>query len=104
MNYRLNPYMDLTVFGTYYSRNPYLGAGAYPYVQTSNFGGYVTLSPNSAFSVSLGAKTYYDPFRRRMETDPIIVPSFKVNKVRIGIDVGYAAKSYLQSLFHHLSR
>ena len=104
VSYRINPTISLTVFGTYYSRNPYLGMAAYPYVQTSNFGGYITISPNSTFSLSLGAKSYYDPIIKKMETDPIIAPTVRMGKVRVGIDVGHAAKSYLRSLFHHWSK
>lgn len=104
MSYRFSPSLSMTVFGSYYFRNPYLGMAAYPYVRTSDFGGYVTYSPNSAFSLSVGAKSYYDPFRRRFETDPIIAPTVKVGKVRIGVDVGHAAKHYLLGLFQSWSR
>lgn len=104
VSYRFAPSFSMTVFGTYYSRNPYLGMAAYPFVRTTGFGGYVTYSPNSSFSLSVGAKSYYDPFRRRFETDPIIAPTVKVGKVRIGVDVGHAAKHYLRGLFQSWSR
>lgn len=99
-----NPSLSLTVFGAYYTRNPYLGMAAYPYIQTTNFGGYMTISPNTAFSLSLGAKSYYDPFARRMEVDPIITPTLKVGKVKVGVDVGHAAKNYIHSLFRAWSK
>lgn len=104
VSYRLNPHISFTAFGTYYSRNPYLGMAAFPYVQTTNFGGYMTLAPSSSFSLSLGARSYYDPFSRRMEVDPIIAPTVKVGKVRIGIDIGHAAKNYVRSLFKSWSK
>lgn len=101
---QLSHNISMTLFGTYYSRNPYLGMAAYPFVHTSSFGGYFTMVPNSIFSLSMGVKSYYDPFRRRMETDPIIAPAVKIGKVRVGVDVGHAAKNYLRSIFHHWSR
>lgn len=104
MSYRFSPTVSMTVFGTYYSRNPYLGMAAYPFVQTTDFGGYVTLTPSSAFSLSLGARSYYDPFMRRYEIDPIIAPTVKVGKVKIGVDFGHAAKECLQGLFQSWSR
>ena len=103
-SYRFSPSLSLTVFGTYYSRNPYLGMAAFPYVPTNNFGGYVTISPNSNFALSLGARSYYDTFGKRMEIDPIIAPTVKVGKIRVGIDMGHAAKHYLRSLFQSWSK
>lgn len=104
MSYRISPTVSMTVFGSYYSRNPYLGMAASPFVQTTGFGGYVTLTPSSAFSLSLGARSYYDPLRRRFETDPIIAPTVKVGIVKISVDFGHVAKECLSELFRSWSR
>jgi len=71
---------------------------AYPYVSTTNFGGYVTFKPSSNFGISVGAKSYYDPFARRTMVDPIIAPTVKIGKVKVGIDIGPVVKEGIRSL------
>ena len=99
MTYRFTPNLSVTVFGNYYSNAPYLGMAAYPYVQTTNFGGYLSIDTSSRFGINLGAKTYFDPLQRRYVTDPIVAPYFKVSKgVSIGIDFGHMIKDGIESL------
>lgn len=89
MSYRITSNLSVTIFGTYYTNAPYMGLAAYPYVETTNFGGYLSIDTSSRFGVDLGAKTYFDPFQRKFLTDPIVKPYFKVNeKLKIGIDLG----------------
>lgn len=104
VSYSLNSNFSFTAFGTYYSVNPYFGMAAFPYVQTTNFGGYMTYAPNSKFAISVGARSHYDPFSNRMVIDPIIMPSFKIGKVKVDFDVGPATKSLLENLVHRRNK
>lgn len=104
MRYRINNNIGFSAFGSYYSKAPFFGEAAYPYVYTTNFGGYISISPSEAWGIDLGARSYYDTLDRRMEVDPIVAPYVKIKKVRFQMDFGHALKQGIGNLFRKWSR
>ena len=88
-----------TAFGQYVTNPFYVSMAAYPYINTSAYGAYLTLQ-NEKIGLSLGVQREYDPFRRQWITDPIIMPSFKMGKTTIQIDFGPALRYIIQNLIH----
>lgn len=104
MSYRINNHISFSAFGSYYSKAPFFGEAAYPYVYTPNYGGYMSISPSEAWGIDLGARSYYDTIDRRMEVDPIVAPYVKIKKVRFQMDFGHAIKQGIGNLFRKWSR
>lgn len=71
LSYRFSSHVSATVFGDYYSKNPWFYMASFPYVNTARYGGYITLDGKRA-GTRLGAERYYDPFVRRWEMRPIV--------------------------------
>lgn len=98
--YRFSPNVSATVFGSYYSTNPYFSMAAFPYVPTSSYGGFFTFR-NDRVALDLGAERRYDPFARRWQTVPIITPSIKISKrVTIELPLGDLTKKTLEHIFN----
>lgn len=90
--YSISPSVSVTLFGEYYSSNPFISMAAYPYVSTTKYGGYMTAGSNRFF-IDLGVERRYNAIERRMETVPIVTPGFKVSKkLVIGLPFGDFAK------------
>jgi len=87
ISYFFNENVSVTVYGQYVNNPFFHSLAAYPYIATSSFGGYFTLQ-NDRLGMDLGVNNYYDPFSRSWRTNPIVRPTYKVGKVRIGVDVG----------------
>lgn len=97
LTYRFNQVISITAFGQYVTNPFYVSMAAYPYINTSAYGAYLTLQ-NEKIGLSLGVQREYDPFRRQWITDPIIMPSFKMGKTTIQIDFGPALRYGIQNL------
>ena len=83
--YHLSNNLGLTAFGAYYNRNPYYMMAAYPYVQSSAVGGYLTWH-SGRLGLDVGMQRRYDAFRRTWMSEPIVTPEFRVGKnVHIGL-------------------
>ena len=50
------------------------------------------------FGMEVGAQRYYNSAINKWETDPIIAPYYKINKVNIGMDFGGIAKEVIRGL------
>jgi len=87
LHYDFSENLSATVYGQYVSNPFYHSMAAFPYIATSSFGGYITLQ-NEKMGVDLGVNNYYDPFSHVWRTDPIVRPTYKIGKVKIGMDVG----------------
>jgi len=48
--------------------------------------------------IRMGVNNYYDAFSRSWRTDPIVRPTYKIGKVKIGMDVGPLMKEGLLRL------
>lgn len=96
LSYCFNPNLALTVFGTYYNTNPFLSMAAFPFVPTTSYGGYMTVSSRS-FYVNLGVERRFNAFEHKMETVPIVTPAFKIsNKVTIELPLGDLMKHLIE--------
>lgn len=76
--YTFSPNVSLTVFGNYVTSPTFYSMAAMPYIGTSSYGGFVTLSGTRG-GVDLGVQRTYDPYLRRWITAPIITPKVKFN-------------------------
>ena len=96
LSYSFNPNLALTVFGTYYNTNPFFSMGAFPFVPTTSYGGYMTVGSRS-FYVNLGVERRFNAFEHKMETVPIVTPAFKIsNKVTIELPLGDLTKHLIE--------
>ncbi|HCN53157.1 MAG TPA: hypothetical protein DIS88_04920 [Prevotella sp.] len=100
LSYRFNDYISATAFGHYYSKNPFFYMATFPYVPTTNFGGFFTFDSGSV-GMDLGVRHYYNPFIRRWDTAPIVTPKFHFsNKFTMEIPLGDALRSVLERALH----
>lgn len=100
MTYRFSPNVSATIFGEYYNKNPYVYMAAFPFINTSRYGGYVTLRGKNV-GTHLGAERYYDPFVKHWELRPIVTPFVRVSKkVTIELPLGGLLKEGTDRLFH----
>ena len=100
LSYAFSPNVSATVFGTYYNKNPYFYMATFPYVDTSHYGGYLTIE-GYKIGTHLGAERYYDPFVRRWEFRPIVTPFVKLSKhINLNIEVGGMLKDGTDRLIH----
>lgn len=98
--YSFSPNFSLTAFGEYESLNPWFYMAAFPYVNTSRYGGYLTYR-NSRFGAHVGAEKYYDPFIRQWEFRPIVTPFVQVSKkFIIELPLGGLLKEGADRLIH----
>ena len=79
MEYRFSPHWSMAVFGAFYNRNPYFSMAAFPFVETSEYGGWVRYEGDH-FGVKLGTRRYYDTFQRQWRMEPIVTPSVRLGK------------------------
>lgn len=101
MTYRFSPSVSATIFGEYYNKSPYVYMAAFPFISTSRYGGYVTLSGQNV-GTHLGAERYYDPFVRHWELRPIVTPFVHVSKkMTIELPLGGLLKEGTDRLFHN---
>lgn len=100
MEYRLSPTWSIAAFGTLYNRNPYFSMAAFPFVGTSSYGGWVKYEGEKG-GIKLGARRFYDPFRRQWETEPIVNPIIKLGKnVRMEMPMGALVKDVLTRMLY----
>jgi len=97
IRYDFNENVSVTVYGQYVNHPFYHSMASFPYIATSSFGGYLTLQ-NEKFGMDLGVNNYFDPFSRSWKTDPIVRPTYKIGKVKIGMDVGPLMKEGILKL------
>mgnify|MGYP000818136227 FL=1 len=87
LNLQLSNNLSATLYGQYYGVNPYYSMATFPYINTSEYGGYLSIHDENK-GLDLGVKRKYDPYRRRWYTVPIISPYIKVGKINISLPVG----------------
>lgn len=100
LTYSFSPNFSLTAFGQYENRNPWFYMAAFPYVDTSRYGGYLTYR-NGSVGTHVGAERYYDPFVRQWEIRPIVTPFVQVSKkFIIELPLGGLLKEGADHLLH----
>lgn len=104
INYKFNSNLSTTLYGRYVSNPFYYSMAAFPFIRTSQYGGYLTLR-NENTSLDLGVNRHYDPFARRWISDPIVRPTFKIGNIKMDVDVGPLLKDMVNDIFNkHRSR
>ena len=94
--YTVSDYASIVLFGQFYNTQPFFSMAAYPFVNTSRYGGYLDLT-GDRFGIEMGAQRYFDPFTNRWEVAPIINPKVRVgDKVFITLPVGGLVKSGME--------
>lgn len=90
LSYRANDNLSFTAFGSYYTSPGMMFSPAMAgYMQIPTFGGFADYRFNSRWGVRLGAQSYRSVMDNRWETQPIVMPYFKISgNNEIGIDVG----------------
>lgn len=99
LSYRFSDNLSLHLFGSYYNQNPFYSAGALPYINSTNFGGYFDVGMGEHFGMMLGGQATYDTMTRRMLAAPIVMPYVKINDVKLGVDVGWLIRDLLIDAF-----
>lgn len=91
--YQFTSNLSVSAFAQLYNMNPAFSAAAYPFVNTSRFGGYVTYMGDKA-GIDVGVQRYFDPMRGGWQTAPIVTPKFKIgDNVTISLPVGGLIKN-----------
>ncbi len=89
LSYRFSDRWSITVFGSYATATGIMPPGMLGYVDVPRFGGYVDYRFADRWGIRVGAQSYRTSTNGRWETQPIVMPYFKINdKADIGIDVG----------------
>lgn len=79
MGYTINRNLSLTLFGEYDNRTPFFYMATFPYINGSQYGGYLTIKSERT-GIKLGLERYYDPFSRHWEMKPIVTPTLHISK------------------------
>lgn len=79
--YRPTDKLSFKAFGSY------APTSAYGF-HMSSFGGTIDYEFNDNWGMEVGAERRYDPMIHRWDTRPIAIPYYKLNKTKIGLDVG----------------
>ena len=81
--YRANERVSFKFFGTYDIGKSYG-------INTSSYGGTMSVDMSERFGMEMGAQRYYNSMRGHWETVPIVIPYFRVgnSKTKLGLDVG----------------
>ncbi len=100
VRYQFNPNLSFTAFGTYYFSRP----NGYPmipamvgYYGVSTFGGYMSYQFNNTFGVDVGAQTVQQFGTNKYYVEPIVTPTVKLGKVKIGLPVGQILHGIIRS-------
>lgn len=100
LRYQFSPNLSFTAFGTYYFGRP-IGYPMIPamvgYYGVSTFGGYMSYQFNKTFGVDVGAQTVQQFGTNKYYVEPIVTPTVKVGKVKIGLPVGQILHGIIRS-------
>ncbi len=100
IQYLISPKISLTAFGTYYIGKP-KGFPMHPsmigFYGVSTFGGYMSYQFNETFGVNVGAQTVQQFGTNRYYVEPIVTPTVKVGRVRVGLPVGQILNGIIRS-------
>ena len=73
--------VTLKFFGSYDIGNSYG-------MSTHRYGATMSVDMSDRFSMEVGAQRYYNAMRGRWETVPIVIPYYRFEKFKLGLDVG----------------
>ena len=78
------------VFGSYDIGNSYG-------MSTNSYGATMSLDMSERFGVEVGAQRYYDAMRGGWQTAPVVIPYYRFEKFKLGLDVGGIIYEILRS-------
>ena len=98
IDYRLSDRVSLTFFGSYYTYPGQMSPAMAGYVSIPKFGGFIDYRVNNKWGIQVGAQSYRSSMTHRWETQPIVMPYFRISKKDIiGIDIGGMLYQFLKS-------
>lgn len=90
--YQASDKVAFKVFGSYDIGNSYG-------MSTNSYGASMTLDMSERFGMEVGVQRYYDAMRGRWETVPMVIPYYRFDKFKLGLDVGGILYEILRGAF-----
>ena len=90
LTYRASDRVAFNVFGSYDIGNSYG-------MSTNSYGATMSLDMSERFGVEVGAQRYYDAMRGGWQTVPVVIPYYRFEKFKLGLDVGGIIYEILRS-------
>lgn len=81
LRYQASDRVAFKVFGSYAIGNTYG-------MDTHRYGATMSLDMSERFGMEVGVQRYYDAYRGRWETVPVVIPYYNFDKFKLGLDVG----------------
>lgn len=81
LTYRASDRVAFNVFGSYDIGNSYG-------MSTNSYGATMSLDMSERFGMEVGAQRYYDAMRGGWQTVPVVIPYYRFEKFKLGLDVG----------------
>ena len=66
-------------------------------MSTNSYGATMSLDMSERFGVEVGAQRYYDAMRGGWQTVPVVIPYYRFEKFKLGLDVGGIIYEILRS-------
>lgn len=79
--YQASDKVAFRLFGSYAIGNTYG-------INTHSYGATMKWDMSQRFSLEMGAQRYYNAYRGRWETVPVVIPTYNFDKFKLGLDVG----------------
>ncbi len=100
IRYSFSSNLSFTAFGTYYFGRP----NGFPMIPVmvgnygvSTFGGYMSYQFNNTFGMNVGAQTVRMFGSNKYIVEPIVTPTVKLGKVKVGLPVGQILHGIIRS-------
>ena len=90
LTYRASDRVAFNVFGSYDIGNSYG-------MSTNSYGATISLDMSERFGMEVGAQRYYDAMRGGWQTVPVVIPYYRFEKFKLGLDVGGIIYEILRS-------
>ena len=81
LRYQASDRVAFKVFGSYAIGNTYG-------MDTHRYGATMSLDMSERFGMEVGVQRYYDAYRGRWETVPVVIPYYNFDKFKLSLDVG----------------
>ena len=81
LRYQASDRVAFKVFGSYAIGNTYG-------MDTHRYGATMSLDMSERFGMEVGGQRYYDAYRGRWETVPVVIPYYNFDKFKLSLDVG----------------
>lgn len=96
VSYQASEKVGLTVYGAYHSPVRRFTPGMTGFISMPSIGGFVDFDIGQKWGLRLGASSQRSIMDRRWHTQPIFMPYYKLNDIKIGIDFGGLLYQFIQ--------